>query len=345
MKDLKPLPPFPMLNKNKSDIESPYIGLHRTSERAGRRYTSKPKQDDERASSRGHAELSEKPLPPFPEKVVHSETELSSLIPSIYTAANIRSMTRGEKIALLNGLPSLHVLFKVSGRASFQTEYVSHQLHFIRNTLRRSDPEQWELREMGVSHTESGNPIRPGSEVYLKQLAFPCPENMVTWTPTTYLEHFAYEMFVCAQITGFILIKGRGAGLLDEEDMIALGECVTSRAESLHRALWRIWTFWWSFGFSKRRENDLIGQQQWLSGGHFRFGVDSTLSFGAFNSEVLDLPPASFGWGNRDGLSIADVGDMISIWKCLQTLLINHLRACPLPKDGPLLRDNIGTMS
>lgn len=348
MSRYKPLPVLPVLNDAECKTRISHIKLQQDSWMAVPGRFSEPGCNSERLSALcPNTKPTGNILSTRPSSATTAQTEgtLSPLPPSVYNrAAKRMKLTTIERIRILESLPSLDILFDISACGPFEVEFSSNPLHFIKTTLKRSDPEQWELREMGVSHAESGNPLEPGSDIYLQKLVLPCSDSVVTWTPTTYLDHYAYEMFVCAQITGFILSGCREKLHLVDQDLTALGKCTTGRGEELHRALWRIWTFCRIFGFNKQREDDLIAQQQWLAGGPMRQDLDFTVCPGAFQSELLDLPPASFGLGNRGGLSPAATSDMISLWKCLHTLFIKHLREGPSLRDGPLDLGNIGKL-
>jgi hypothetical protein len=106
----------------------------------------------------------------------------------------------------------------------------------------------------------------------------------------------------------------------------------------MHRALWRIWTFCRIFGSGKERENDWQGQQAWLEGKTISSDGEPSSRPGSLQSEVLDMPPESFGCGNHSGLLADELKDMMFVWRCLQCLLRDHLQKGARPD---FLRQNL----
>ncbi|KAJ5115602.1 hypothetical protein N7526_011483 [Penicillium atrosanguineum] len=188
---------------------------------------------------------------------------------------------------------------------------------------------------MGLPLDPSGKIITPGSWEYFEQLASPQCEKPVFWSAHDYCDHYEYEIFTCAYITGAILTRCRAAKSLDENRwsilQMALVDCEHPRWTVMHRALWRIWTFCRIFGSGKQRERDWQGQDAWLEGSTVSCECKPMSRPGSLQSELLDMPPESFGYGNWKGLSADELEDMMYLWRCLEILLRDHLLHEPLP--------------
>lgn len=175
-------------------------------------------------------------------------------------------------------------------------------LFLIKSVLKKAHPEQWELREMGVSSSSSGQVPWPGSWEYFEHLASHERERPVHWNAQSYCDHYEYEMFICAYITGAILTRCPMASLIDRKRWEVLRMASVDHQDPqwsvMHRALWRVWSFCRIFGSGKGRECDLQGQRAWLEGCATEGGDNRALHRTSLQSEVLDNPPESFGWGN-----------------------------------------------
>ncbi|OQD79261.1 hypothetical protein PENANT_c056G04703 [Penicillium antarcticum] len=240
---------------------------------------------------------------------------------------------------------SLSDLFDLARRHGVQLEDVPLGLPLIRSVLRRSHPEQWELREMGLPVTPAGKVIQPGSREYFHHLVSPHRERPLCLSARDYCDHHEYEILTCAYITGAIMMQCEAvATTLDAKRwsvlQLALNDYQDPRWDGMHRALWRIWTFCRVFGSNKGREEDWQGQRAWLEGHaiHSDDGGGFGIYPGSLQSEVLDNPPESFGSGNQGGLMPEELKDMMFIWICLQWMLRARLQRDPLPE--PLRRDH-----
>lgn len=243
-------------------------------------------------------------------------------------------LTNRQRRHLLNNASNLEALFDLAHRdAEFSRIYKSIELPLIRGTLQRSRPEEWELREMGIASALGSDQIlKPGSDEYFRQLACAPSESGPTWTAKDYLEHYAYEMAICAYVTGLILVEYRKRAYIDLERHRALENGGNTRGKEMQQAFRRVWTFCRIFGPCKGREDDTAGQQAWLAGYDPTVGLNCHRHLGGFHSEVLDLPPPSFGHGNRGGLRRVELEDMMAIWKCLENLI--HSRLSRAPSDS-----------
>jgi hypothetical protein len=210
-------------------------------------------------------------------------------------------------------------------------------LFLIKSVLKKAHPEQWELREMGISCSSSGQIPSPGSWEYFEHLASHERERPVDWNAQSYCDHYEYEMFICAYITGEILTRCPMASLIDRKRWDVLRMASVDHQDpqwnAMHRALWRVWSFCRIFGSGKGRECDLQGQSAWLEGCAIEGSNNRALHRTSLQSEVLDNPPESFGWGNQHGLSPQELKDMMFLWRCLQCLLRDHLEKDPLPES------------
>ncbi|KAJ6125945.1 hypothetical protein N7471_010438 [Penicillium samsonianum] len=207
-----------------------------------------------------------------------------------------------------------------------QENFNLNGLPLIQQALKRSRPEQWELREMSIN---CGMPQT--KEHYASLGALPDECTNINWDVESYLRHYAEEMAVCAHLTGLIRERCTGSTQVEQEVLETLWKLTGPRWTSVHRAFWRIWTFCRIFGCAKGREEDIQGQQRWLSGFiGAKLLVGATFSPSDGNSELLSLPPDTFGYGNALGLSKTDVQDMVAIWTFLEDLLRSHLSSPPV---------------
>lgn len=207
-----------------------------------------------------------------------------------------------------------------------QRDFELNGLPLIQKALKRSVPEQWEFREMSI------NCGIPGTKKYYESLGLiPDECTHLGWGVDSYLRHYAEEITVCAQLTGFIRERCAGRTQAEQDVLEAIRRLSGPRWTSVHRAFWRIWTFCRIFGCAKGREEDARGQQRWLCG----FVAEKDLVAATFtpsddNSELLCLPPDPFGYGNGSGLSKTEINDMAVIWTFLEDLLRAHLGSPPL---------------
>lgn len=256
-------------------------------------------------------------------KETPSQVDFKGNIPS-GKADSPSSAFEAQRSFGMENAPDLGTLLLLLGpEMTDMVETQSRTLELIQQTLKRARPEEWELREMGV------NCGMPGSDSYFVNLAA-APDTPTNLTAKAYLEHYEYEMWVCAHLTGLIRERCRGKNQSEVEVLEALWELNGSRWSQVHQAFWRVWSFCRIFGCMKGRENDLLSQEQWLSG-----CLDKKASFGAtyksldMHSEVLSLPPDSFACGNGSGLSVIEIKDMMAVWSLLEDLLRAHLQSPP----------------
>jgi hypothetical protein len=242
----------------------------------------------------------------------------------------------GSPFLVLQSATSLNELFERAQVHGVNLSDYPTGLFLTKSVLKKTHPEQWELREMGIFSSSSGQIPSPGSWEYFEHLVLHDRRRSFDWNVQSYCDHYAYELFICAYITGAILTQCPMAPLFDRKrcDVLRLAHMDHQNPQwgAMHRALWRIWSFCRIFGSGKGRECDLQGQKAWLEGCATDGSNKCALRRTSFQSEVLDNPPESFGWGNQGGLSIDELKDMMFFWRCLQRLLRDRVERDSLPE-------------
>lgn len=222
----------------------------------------------------------------------------------------IISADAAEKVLLriLQNLDNLQDLFAtaVVSRGFYRT-FKRHELPLMKSALYGMSPAAWELREM--------SPPYPGLEGTSPTLDY---------RPSLYLQHYMRDMYTMIALKSMILIHCESFLRADTITALAGGE--TERASQIDDAFWRVWTFCQVFGCGSNREDDIVGQMDWLRGGSLaakqRKNANATdLGTDVARSSVLYSSPTSFGRGNVGGLSAEDLYDMTEIWTCLGVLV------------------------
>ena len=215
-------------------------------------------------------------------------------------------------LRILENLDNLQDLFATAtvSRGFYRT-YKRHELPLMKNSLHGMSPAAWELREM--------SPPYPGLEN--GDNAF---QKLLEYSPSLYLQHYMRDMYTMIALKSMILIHCESFLRADTITALAGGE--TERASQIDDAFWRVWTFCQVFGCGSNREDDIVGQMDWLRGGtlakHQR-RTANTMEFGADvdRNSVLYRSPPTFGKGNMGGLTAEDLYDMTEIWTCLGVLV------------------------
>lgn len=213
---------------------------------------------------------------------------------------------------LMERVDSLDDLFNVALiTRRFYRIFKQRELFLIKNALFKMSRPAWELREMSPPWTTEWQLVlNPDAQV---------PE----YTGASYLDRYAQDIFVLAQLKSMVLM--RCAPFLRRDTIRGLAGLDEVRAEEVDNAFWRIWTFCRIFGSGKRRENDIEGQVDWLKGGkkarQFQGAASNMMTepFGVNN--VLFEPPEGFSRGNHGGLTPTELYDMTEIWNCLNVLV------------------------
>ena len=215
-------------------------------------------------------------------------------------------------LRILESLDNLQDLFATAtvSRGFYRT-FKRHELPLMKNALCGMSPAAWELREM--------SPPYPGLESGDTDLS-----KLLEYSPSLYLQHYMRDMYTMIALKSMILIHCESFLRADTITALAGGE--TERASQIDDAFWRVWTFCQLFGCGSNREEDIVGQMDWLRGGtlakHQR-RTANTMEFGADvnRNSVLFSSPPTFGRGNVGGLSAEDLYDMTEIWTCLGVLV------------------------
>ncbi|MCJ1248210.1 hypothetical protein MMC30_005427 [Trapelia coarctata] len=208
-------------------------------------------------------------------------------------------------LRILESLENLQDLFAAAevSRGFYRT-FKRHELHLIKNALWCMSPAAWELREMSVPFAELEN-------------------GAVDYKPSMYLRHYSRDLYTMVKLKSMILDHCKSFLRVETISGLA-GE--TDRSPYIDDAFWRVWTFCRIFGCGKGREDDIVGQMDWLRGGVLaKQQITDTntlaLSDGVAMNSVLFNPPAGFGKGNAGGLTAEELYDMTEIWTCLGVLV------------------------
>ena len=215
-------------------------------------------------------------------------------------------------LRILESLDNLQDLFATAtvSRGFYRT-FKRHEIPLMKNALCGMSPAAWELREM--------SPPYPGLESGDNSLP-----KLLEYSPSLYLQHYMRDMYTMIALKSMILIHCESFLRADTITALAGGE--TERASQIDDAFWRVWTFCQVFGCESNREDDIVGQMDWLRGGtlakHQR-RTANTMEFGVDvnRNSVLYSPPPTFGKGNLGGLTAEDLYDMTEIWTCLGVLV------------------------
>lgn len=266
----------------------------------------------------------------------HYETSIRSIgsiamseIPDIYaslpsprsvqrqsmTAEEVERMISAEAaeqvlLRILENLDNLQDLFNTAtvSRGFYRT-FKRHELPLMKNALYGMSPAAWELREMSPPYQSlHGAENSPN----------------LHYTPSLYLQHYMRDMYIMIALKSMILVHCQTFLRADTITALAGGETV--RNSQIDDAFWRVWTFCRLFGFGTNREDDIVGQMDWLKGGPLakqQKRNTSTVDMGVdvdMNSLTVS-PSPGFAQGNSGGLSAEDLYDMTEIWTCLGVLV------------------------
>ena len=215
-------------------------------------------------------------------------------------------------LRILEQLDNLQDLFATAtvSRGFYRT-FKRHELPLMKKALYGMSPAAWELREM--------SPPYPG----LESLDDALPK-LLEYSPSLYLQQYMRDMYTMIALKSMILIHCESFLRADTITALAGGE--TERASQIDDAFWRVWTFCQVFGCGSNREDDIVGQMDWLRGGPLakqQRRTANTMALGADvnRNSVLYRSPPTFGEGNMNGLSAEDLYDMTEIWTCLGVLV------------------------
>ena len=212
-------------------------------------------------------------------------------------------------LRILGNLDNLQDLFATAtvSRGFYRT-FKRHELPLMKNALYGMSPAAWELREMSSPY--------PGLEGDGKS-----PK--LGYSPTLYLQHYMRDMYTMIALKSMILIHCESFLRADTITALAGGE--TERNSEIDDAFWRVWTFCRVFGCGTNREDDIVGQMDWLRGGvmakQYRRNASQAIISDVDVSSIVYNAPVEFGQGNVGGLTAEDLYDMTEIWTCLGVLV------------------------
>ena len=252
----------------------------------------------------------------IPDMYASLPSPISTIRPSSMTEEEVERMISADTAEsvlyrILENLDNLQDLFATAtvSRGFYRT-FKRHELPLMKNALYSMSPAAWELREMSPPY-----PCLKGVDNAPPRLDY---------SPTLYLQHYMNDMYTMIALKSMILIHCESFLRADTITALAGGE--TERATQIDDAFWRVWTFCQVFGCGSNREDDIIGQTDWLRGGALakeqRRNMNCRdLGAGVDRSSILSSSPAAFGQGNAGGLSAEDLYDMTEIWTCLGVLV------------------------
>ncbi|MCJ1485319.1 hypothetical protein MMC06_005493 [Schaereria dolodes] len=214
-------------------------------------------------------------------------------------------------LRILQSLDNLQDLFAAAtvSRGFYRT-FKRHELPLIQNALWGMSPAAWELREMNLV---DGHQCKGDS--FSKK-----PDGCAA----LYLQNYMRDMYTMIALKSMILEHCQTFLRADTITALAGGE--TERSPQIDDAFWRVWSFCRLFGCGMNREDDIVGQMDWLRGGALAkqqsrdVNTLSVVDNVAMNS-VLFNPPTGFAQGNGDGLTAEELYDMTEIWNCLGVLV------------------------
>ena len=209
-------------------------------------------------------------------------------------------------LRILQSLDNLEDLFATAtvSRGFYRT-FKRHELALTKGALFAMSAAAWELREMSPAYPHSNEPdsVLPQSE----------------YTPSLYLRHYMNDMYIMIRLKSMILVHCES--FLRADTYAALAGAESERSSQIDDAFWRVWTFCRIFGCGKNREDDIVGQIDWLKGGKFVRQQSEDANDTTGMNSVLFSPPAAFGKGNGNGLTAEELYDMTEIWTCLSVLV------------------------
>ncbi|KAL3471456.1 hypothetical protein BJX99DRAFT_250466 [Aspergillus californicus] len=205
-----------------------------------------------------------------------------------------------EMVDNLEDLFSLALVNKAAYAA-----FKANELALMKATVRKTSPPAWELRQ--ASELPWNPETSPGGQ---------------SLAATLYFRHYTRDLCYLAGIK--FLLEYHCLPLLSEDLVIGLRDPFSMQGGEVDAAVWRVWTFCHLFGNRKDREQDIVGQKQWLcgkgSGGDLPPVCQTSPDPSDFNT-VLFTPFEGFAQGNIGGLSQRQLLHMLEIWTVMGALL------------------------
>lgn len=232
----------------------------------------------------------------------------NSLRPSM-TAEEVEQLISADAaervlLRILESLDNLVDLFAAAfvSRGFYRT-FKRNELHLLKRAIYRMSPAAWELCEMSVPYSE----LEIGASDY---------------TANLYFRHYVQDLLTMVELKAMILESCKSFLRVETISGLA-GE--TDRSPLIDEAFWRVWTFCRIFGCGNNREDDIVGQMDWLKGGSIANSSTDTrtliLTDELARNSVLFNPPKGFARGNGKGLTAEELYDMTEIWTCLGVLV------------------------
>lgn len=220
---------------------------------------------------------------------------------------DVISADAAEQVLLhiLKGLDNLEDLFAAAlVSKGFYRTFKRHELFLLKHAIWKMSPAAWELREMSIPYGELDSGLKD-------------------YTPALYFRYYVQDLLTMVELKAMILESCKS--FLRPETISGLaGE--TERSAMIDEAFWRVWTFCKIFGCYTQRDEDIVGQMDWLKGGVIAGQSSDTRTLALTDelarNSVLFNPPNGFARGNgKQGLSAEELYDMIEIWTCLGVLV------------------------
>lgn len=146
-------------------------------------------------------------------------------------------------------------------------------------------------------------------------------------SPAAYVQAWRRDLKIIESLKTMIVASCQS--FIRKETVAAMTDKAHPQAQRVTDAFWRIWTFCSIFGSQKGRDEDLIGQLDWLKGGRLANNLDcaATVSMNVdFDvGSILLNAPEYFGSGNEHGLTETQLYDITEIWTCMASLLQGYL--------------------
>lgn len=200
--------------------------------------------------------------------------------------------------------------------------YKENEIALLRTVQWNQSPAAWELREWSV--------------ISFSHVDYDVTSSQPQHTPASYRSCARRDKEVIDELK--VMILENCQTFLRPESTVGLASTGESSGQRFDDAFYRIWCFCKIFGCEKGREDDIAGQLDWLKGGLLAHqqdcGATVSINFEFDMASVLLNAPDYFAQGNLNGLSAAQLYDMIELRNCLAVLLqgfggrVEQARSC-----------------
>lgn len=228
---------------------------------------------------------------------------------------NAREAAETALLKIMGALSSLDDVMNVSSiNKGMRRVYKENELSILSAVLKNQSPAAWELLEW-TARTDWSTTVCDAD----RQLG--------SNTAGSYRCMALTDREVMRRLKP--MLAERCSSFLRPEMASALKSEDNDRASRFEEALYRIWCFCVIFGSGKQREQDLVGQIDWLKGGELanQSGFNATIAMNLDYdmTSVLVSPPEHFGYCNRGRLSADELYDLTEAWNCLTALLQDYV--------------------